>query len=148
MTSTQKPLLLVVEDDLTQQKVILVLAERFGFLAVIVGTGEEALKALAACETCFDAVLMDWKMPDMDGLECTKRIRELEKNTGRHTPIIAVTAYAATSDRTACIEAGMDDYISKPFTMDDFRKILLKWSYNADRPNLKLLPPRKDGTSG
>jgi len=143
MTS-EKPLLLVVEDDPVQQKVILILTEKFGFLAVVVNTGQEALSALSACNTGFDVILMDWKMPDMDGIECTRRIRQLERAKSAHTPIIAVTAYAMESDRKICMEAGMDDYLSKPFSADDFRRVLLKWAYNAARPNLRLLPGSKD----
>lgn len=69
----------------------------------------------------------------------TKRIRAMKSKNSR-VPIIAVTAQAMPGDKGKCLAGGMDDYLSKPFTADDFRKILLRWTYNADRPSLKLLP--------
>lgn len=136
----QQPILLVVEDDPTQQKVIRILAETFGYGAVIVSTGKEALDALKVSDSCFDAILMDFKMPRMDGIETTRRIRESEAKTGRRTPIIAVTAYSSEFDQRACLEAGMDDYLSKPFEPESLRKVLLRWTYNSGKPNLRLLP--------
>ena len=65
-------------------------------------------------ENLYDLILMDCQMPVMDGLEATRRIRELEKENGGHIPIIAVTANAVKGDRTRCFEVGMDDYIAKP----------------------------------
>lgn len=139
-TMDSRPILLIVEDDICQQKVLRLLAERYGYDALFVGTGTEAINALNTCDTCFDAILMDWKMPQMNGIECTKQIRALEFSKGRHTPIIAVTAYASESDRRQCLDAGMDDYLSKPFDMEEFRRILLKWTFSPGRPNLKILP--------
>lgn len=137
---SDKPLLLVVEDDPSQQKVILALAEKYGYSAVVVNTGREALAALSACDTCFDAILMDWKMPQMNGIECTQSIREMESKKRRRTPIIAVTAYASEYYHRACLEAGMDDYLSKPFEPELFRQIVVKWIPNQNRPNLRILP--------
>jgi CheY-like chemotaxis protein len=71
---------------------------------------------------------MDIQMPFMDGFEATKKIREMEKESGRHTPIIAMTAYAMKEDRNKCLNAGMDDYISKPFKEKEFFDILAKWN--------------------
>jgi CheY-like chemotaxis protein len=138
-----KPSLLVVEDDPVQQKVIQMLCERYDYHAVFVSTGLEALRALETCDGCFDAVLMDIKMPDMNGLECAAAVRKQEAEKGsQRVPIIAVTAYAMSGDREKCLAAGMDDYLSKPFTIEDFRAILLRWTYDPDRPNLKLLPTK------
>ena len=67
----------------------------------------------------FDLVLMDVEMPELDGLEATRLIREMERNTGRHTPIVAMTAHAVTGFQEKCLEAGMDDYISKPIDPHD-----------------------------
>ena len=72
----------------------------------------------------FDMILMDVSMPELDGYEATRRIRSAEKDTGRHIPIIAMTAHALMEDRGRCLESGMDDYISKPVnTKELFQKI-------------------------
>ena len=145
MTAPKPASLLVIEDNPTQQMVIRTLAENYGFTTFLVSSGEEALIALQTCEDCYDAILMDVKLSDMDGIECTKRIRALESQNSR-IPIIAVTALAMPGDKEKCLSGGMDDYLSKPFTADDFRKILLRWTYNADRPNLRLLPKSRRNT--
>ena len=137
---SDRPILLVVEDDPIQQKVISALAERYGYSTIMVNTGREALSALNTCATCFDAILMDWKMPQMNGIECTQSIREMESKKRRRTPIIAVTAYASDYYHRACLEAGMDDYLSKPFDPESFRLILLKWVHVPATPNLRVLP--------
>ena len=79
---------------------------------IVVDDGRMAIRILE--EQSFDLILMDVQMPEMDGLETTVLIREKEKITGRHIPIIAMTAQAMTGDRERCLQAGMDDYISKP----------------------------------
>lgn len=140
----ENPILLIVEDDRTQQKVLGLLAEKYGFDMVIADTGAKALVELDSSEIKFDAVLMDIRMPDMDGYECTGLIRARELVSGRRIPIIAITAYASDSYKAKCLEAGADDYLSKPFDAEDFRKILLKWAYNPSKPNLKLLPGSKE----
>jgi CheY-like chemotaxis protein len=73
-------------------------------------------------------------MPVMDGFEATKRIRDVEKNMGKKTPVIAMTAFAMKSDKDKCIEAGMDDYISKPVDMNKLKEALEKWT-NIDKTN-------------
>lgn len=135
---SNQPLLLVVEDDPSQQKVILALAERYGYSTIVVDTGQEALAALSTCDTCFDVILMDWKMPQMNGIECTYSIREMESKRRRRTPIIAVTAYASEYYHRACLEAGMDDYLSKPFEPEAFREILHKWTQKSTTSNVRV----------
>lgn len=132
--------LLSVEDNPTQQYVLKQLCESFDYEVHFVASGEDAISALACSQ--YAAVLMDISLPGIDGFECTRLIREQEKRLIlERTPIIAVTARAFDEDRKACYEAGMDDYLSKPFKPDSLRRMLLKWVYQPDKPNLKLLQP-------
>jgi CheY-like chemotaxis protein len=103
---------LVAEDNLVNQKLILRLLEKMGHRVRVVNNGLEAIQALAREE--FDLVAMDMQMPLMDGVEAVLKIREKEKITGLHIPIVAMTANAFDEDRRRCFEAGMDGYIVKP----------------------------------
>src|SRR6202044_854188 len=94
------------------QQLALHLLERRGHSAVVAENGREALSAMDKHK--FDLVLMDVQMPEMGGLEATRAIRENEKVTSQHVPIIAMTAHAMQGDRERCLEAGMDGYLSKP----------------------------------
>ena len=113
---------LVAEDTLFNRKFIRRLLERNGFTATIVENGKKALDLLE--DKSFDIILMDVQMPIMDGFEATKAIRENEKLTGRHIPVIAMTAHAMKGDRQKCIEAGMDEYISKPISSQTLIKLM------------------------
>ena len=106
--------ILVAEDTPFNQKYIRRLLDSWQCRTTIVDNGRLAIEALG--EQDFDLVLMDVQMPEMDGLTATTRIREQEKQTDRHVPIIAMTAHAMRGDRERCIEAGMDDYVSKPIS--------------------------------
>lgn len=106
--------ILVAEDTPFNQKYIRRLLDSWQCRSTIVDNGRLAIEALD--EQGFDLVLMDVQMPEMDGLTATTRIREQEKQTNRHVPIIAMTAHAMRGDRERCIEAGMDDYVSKPIS--------------------------------
>jgi CheY-like chemotaxis protein len=88
----------------------------------LAANGKEALEALARAS--FDLVLMDVHMPDMDGIEATMAIREKEKTTGLHQPIIAMTALAMKGDRERCLAAGMDGYLSKPIDLQQLEDVL------------------------
>ncbi len=103
---------LLTEDNVVNQKLAVRLLEKRGHSIVVAGNGREALEVLA--RESFDVVLMDVQMPEMDGFEATRRIRERERTTGDHVPIIAMTAHAMKGDRERCLEEGMDGYISKP----------------------------------
>jgi two-component system, sensor histidine kinase and response regulator len=103
---------LLVEDNATNQLVAVSLLERAGHTVETARNGKEALARLE--QRCFDVVLMDIQMPEMDGFEATARIRECEQATGRRVPIVAMTAHAMKGDRERCLAAGMDGYISKP----------------------------------
>jgi two-component system sensor histidine kinase/response regulator len=108
----QRSRVLVADDNHINQKVTAALLEKMGHRVDIVGNGKEAIEAFRMVP--YDVILMDVQMPEMDGFEASRRIRVLEEKTGRHTPVIAITAYARNEDRDNCIAAGMDDYISKP----------------------------------
>jgi two-component system, sensor histidine kinase and response regulator len=114
--------ILVAEDNLVNRAVVTGILEKEGHLLVHVATGREAVEAFS--DGCFDLILMDVQMPEMDGFEATRRIRELEEGTGRHITIVAVTAHAMADDRERCLAAGMDDYVSKPLRKEDLLRAL------------------------
>ena len=103
---------LIAEDNRINQVVTLRMLEKHGFQVLVAKNGREALELLQ-WETV-DLILMDVQMPEMDGLEATRRIRELERKTGAHVPILAMTANALQGDRDKCLGAGMDGYLTKP----------------------------------
>ncbi len=106
--------ILVVDDNAVNQRLAVRLLEKHGHHALPVASGRTAIQALKT--EAFDVVLMDIQMPDMDGIETTQAIREEERRTEAHVPIVAMTAHAMESDRTRCLSAGMDGYVSKPVT--------------------------------
>ena len=109
----KRPLrILVAEDNPVNQQLALHLLERRGHSAVVAENGREAIAAIE--KNRFDLVLMDVQMPEMGGLDATRAIREKEKSTGTHLPIVAMTAHAMLGDRERCLEAGMDGYLAKP----------------------------------
>ena len=117
---------LLVEDNLINQRVALAILQKFGVAADAVCNGIEALAALA--RTHYDLVLMDCQMPDMDGFEATRRLRAPDANVlDPLIPVIAFTANAMHNDREACFAAGMNDYLSKPVTALKLRAVLQKW---------------------
>ena len=122
-----RPFVLIVDDDRTHRKLMVMIADLIEIEAHIVENAEEALKAFLTRD--FDIVLMDWRLPEMDGCECTKEMRWVEKIQDRavKTPIIAVTAKVMPGDREICIEAGMDDYLPKPFTLEQMDHMIKTW---------------------
>ncbi|MBL7127830.1 MAG: response regulator [Ignavibacteria bacterium] len=117
--------ILVAEDNVVNQRLVKELLIRKNYNVVIVENGLKIFDAME--EGKFDIVLMDVQMPVMDGLEATSIIREIEKGTGKHTPIIGITAYSVKADREKCVDAGMDDYLSKPFVKEEFYKLIEKY---------------------
>ncbi len=113
---------LVAEDNSVNQRLARHVLERFGHQVTIVKNGREAVEAIEAND--FDLVLMDVQMPEMDGLTATREIRKRESETGKRVPIIAVTAHAMDGDRDRFLDAGMDDYISKPISRERLREVL------------------------
>ena len=104
--------ILLAEDNLVNQRVGRAILEKAGHSVVIANNGQRAVQLWE--EQSFDLILMDVQMPEMDGFEATAAIRQIEKQRGAHTTIIAMTAHAMTGDRERCLDAGMDDYITKP----------------------------------
>ena len=117
--------ILLAEDNIVNQKVALHHLGKMGYRADGVANGKEALAALG--NLSYDLVLMDVQMPEMDGFEATGIIRQNEKKAGKHLPVIAMTAHAMKGDRERCIEAGMDDYISKPIHPQTLKEVVERW---------------------
>jgi PAS domain S-box-containing protein len=114
--------ILLAEDNKVNQRVAVRMLEKDGHQVIVVGDGHQALAALERED--FDLVLMDVQMPEMGGLEATAAIREKEKSTGRHLPIVAMTAGAMQGDQEKCLAAGMDGYLSKPVRSQELREIV------------------------
>ena len=121
---------------MVNQKLVAELLKKDGHDILVVGTGREAVAAAQTND--FDLILMDIQMPIMDGFEATTKIREAEKDTPAHMPIVAMTAHTMKGDEQKCIEAGMDDYLSKPINFEDLRAMIEKWT-----PNEKMSPSEK-----
>jgi PAS domain S-box-containing protein len=109
--------ILLAEDNRVNQVLAVRLLEKRGYKVVLVETGKAVLEALQ--NEPFDLILMDVQMPELDGLQATARIRELERTTGKHIPIVAMTAHSMVGDRERCLQAGMDAYLSKPLSIED-----------------------------
>jgi CheY-like chemotaxis protein len=121
-TTTGRLRILLAEDNLINQKVAVGILEAVGHQVAVVHSGKEAVAALE--RQPFDVVLMDVQMPEMDGFQATAAIRAAQRGTGRHTPIIALTARAMKGDQERCLAAGMDDYVSKPVQPEDLLRAL------------------------
>jgi two-component system, sensor histidine kinase len=117
---------LLVEDNLINQEVTLGMLELIGARASVADNGLRALEMLSVPHE-YDLVLMDCQMPEMDGLEATRRTREHERGSGAHVPIVALTANAMVGDRDLCLAAGMDDFLSKPFQLRELAAAINRW---------------------
>jgi signal transduction histidine kinase/ActR/RegA family two-component response regulator len=126
---TQGQAILLVEDNLINQKLAITLLTRRGYQVALAEDGQKAVEAISS--QSFAAVLMDMQMPVMGGIDATRKIRAIENE--RHSariPIIAMTANAMQGDRERCLEAGMDDYITKPLKVDQLFERLSRWTKN------------------
>ncbi|MFN0086232.1 MAG: response regulator [Blastocatellia bacterium] len=125
--------ILLAEDNVVNQRVATLMLKKLGHTVVVAGNGREAVAA--AGNGGFDLALMDVQMPEMGGLEATALIRERERLTGGHLPIIAMTAHAMKGDREACLDAGMDDYLSKPIQSPELFRVIEDLALRADGEN-------------
>ena len=119
----EPPRILMAEDNVINQRVGKLILQRAGFNIDLVSDGNEALAAHRA--EPYDVILMDCQMPTMDGFEASRQIRQLH---GKQPAIIAVTANALLGERERCLEAGMDDYLSKPFQAEQLVAVVKKWA--------------------
>jgi CheY-like chemotaxis protein len=120
---------LVAEDNEVNQTIIAKMLEKAGHEPRVVANGREVMAALEGSE--WDLVLMDCQMPEMDGYEASRAIRDAEVHTGRHLPIVALTANAMQGDRERCLAAGMDAYLAKPITRKMLHDALDRWAARA-----------------
>ena len=127
---------LLAEDNAVNKKLAARLLEKYGHRVTVTNNGREALAALD--QENFDVVLMDVQMPEMDGFEATSAIRVREHSTGKHMPIVAMTAHAIRGDRERCLAAGMDGYIAKPIRARELIDLLERFS--AAPANVEVVP--------
>lgn len=121
----RKEMVLVAEDHPVNQEVALLLLKELGIECQIANNGKRVLELIERIP--YSLIFMDCQMPEMDGFEACRAIRKLETRTGKHIPIVAMTAHAIEGSREQCFAAGMDDYISKPIEFEQLRSILDKW---------------------
>jgi CheY-like chemotaxis protein len=118
-----KPLqILLAEDNEVNQKVAVRMLEKLGHEVHLCGNGRQTLELLE--RQSFDLVFMDVQMPELDGIQVTQRVRKKEQNSGRHLPIVAMTAHAMMGDRERCLASGMDDYVSKPIQAEELCRVV------------------------
>ena len=118
--------ILLAEDNVVNQKVALLLLKQQGHSVVVASDGAQAVTAFE--REPFDLILMDVQMPELNGYAASRAIRAREQGTADHIPIIALTAHAMEGDREICIEAGMDDYLTKPIHHRELTATLERWS--------------------
>ncbi len=128
--------ILLAEDHPTNQRLATLQLQKLGYAVCAVSNGNEVLAALTETPLRFAAILMDCQMPELDGFAATKVIRRHELTSGRHIPIIAMTANAMEGDRESCMAAGMDDYLSKPVQIESLRAVLAQWALPGVNPSL------------
>lgn len=123
-----KPIILLVEDNPIQLRISKAYAEKLGVEVTAVSNCREAIESLDKRK--YALILMDWRMPEIDGIQCTRSIRDVDAKNGLHTPIVALTARAMSGDKERCLAAGMDDYLAKPFTTAQLREVMARWIPN------------------
>ena len=139
---------LVAEDNTVNQQVAMGVLRKLGCEVTLTKNGQEALQSFE--NDSFDIILMDCQMPLMDGYEATAAIRRLEnlEDSGKRTPVVALTANALTGNREKCLAAGMDDFISKPFSLLQVEKVLSNWLPKIMREDEDVLSPKAFQVNG
>jgi CheY-like chemotaxis protein/HPt (histidine-containing phosphotransfer) domain-containing protein len=134
--------ILIVEDNITNQQVVQGMLKKLGFHAEVAANGIEAVEALETLD--FDLVLMDGQMPEMDGFQAARIIRDPHSRVRNHqVPVIAMTALAMKGDKEKCLQAGMDDYLSKPIELKTLVECLDKWLTGKGPLPAKSVQPGK-----
>jgi len=133
----REEVILIAEDYAINQQVAQLYLDELGFASYVVANGAAAVEAVATNK--YALVLMDCQMPEMDGYAATAAIRDAEKASGGHTPIVAMTAHAMGGDRERCLAAGMDDYLSKPVEPEELRKVLGRWLPEPNSPIVSVV---------
>ncbi len=133
--------ILLAEDNPVNQKLATIMLTKAGYQVEVANNGREAVEKIAGSSDGFDLIFMDIHMPEMDGLTATRKIRNLSlykpsgrKSGRRNIPIVAMTADAMKGDRSKCLKAGLDDYISKPINRKIVFEIIEKWVFNKEKP--------------
>lgn len=136
--------IILAEDNMVNQKVAKTLLEKLGLQVTVVENGAKAISQWE--KTGCDLILMDCQMPEMDGYDATALIRKLESGSGNHVPIVALTANAMESDKARCLDAGMDDYVSKPFKQSVLISALQRWLPRANHEQMHATDDSKSST--
>jgi CheY-like chemotaxis protein len=133
-TTQRRARILVAEDSPVNQKLVTSMLTKMGHSVTLAGNGAEAVARWS--EEPFDLIFMDVQMPEMDGFEATRRIRQKEASTVNHIPIIAITAHAMRGDAERCLAAGMDDYVPKPMSRKDLEQAVRRHAFPAEIDDL------------
>lgn len=127
VTKNKKATILVAEDQIINMKIVTQLLQRKGWKVIAAENGKIALETFEQNQNNIDIILMDVQMPEMDGFMATENIRKIEQQSGTHTPILAMTAFAMKGDKEKCLAAGMDYYISKPINPSELYEVIEKF---------------------
>ena len=136
----QSLMVLLADDNIVNQQVALTQLKKLGLRAVVVPNGRAAVEEVARRK--YALILMDCQMPELDGFEATAAIRRSEEGANARIPIIGLTAHAMEGDRERCIAAGMDDYLSKPTSLEKLSKMIKKW-FNSTNSGASIPPPEE-----
>ena len=131
-TAEHRRRVLLADDNIVNQMVAMRVLQEWAYEVDAVDDGQAAVVAYQRVP--YDLVLMDVEMPEMDGYEATAALRRIEQQTGRHTPIIAMTGHDTKEGRDDCLRAGMDDHVTKPLKLDQLLAVLTRWMTSSPNP--------------